>query len=99
MICAACRLARGPRATPDDAVTAPVVGVGATEPLVPDAQTERRRADLGDQFFEGVGLVAEAFAEGAIQPMSRARPVELLVRLGGQEVELAAVDREAVLHR
>ena len=51
-----------------------------------NTQTERRRADFGDQLLEGVGLVAEAFAEGAVQPVRRARPVQLLVRLGRQEV-------------
>lgn len=58
----------------------------------PDAQAKRRRADLGDQLLEGVCLVPEPLAEGAIQTMRRARPMQLLVRRAISAVMKAQID-------
>ena len=47
---------------------------------------KRRSPDLGDQFLEGVGLVAEPPPEGPVQAVLGPRPMQLLVGLGRQEV-------------
>src|SRR5665213_4458787 len=51
-----------------------------------DTKAKRRGPDLGDQFLEGVGLVAEPPPEGPVQSVLGSRPMQLLVGLGRQEV-------------
>ena len=51
-----------------------------------DPKAQRRGADLRDQLLERIGFVAEPAAKLARQPVRGARPVQLLVSLGRQEV-------------
>src|SRR3546814_19294075 len=55
--------------------------------------TAEPRPDLGDQFFERIGLVAEALAEGPCESAGMARPVNRLVATRGRIVIHAAEGR------
>lgn len=63
----------------------------------PEFGTEEAGAYLGDQFLERIGIIPEALAKGAGQPVGVPRPMDRLVPAGGRIV-IGRLERPPVGH-